>query len=165
MVAEHVDEDGAPAADGAVGELVSTSLDNRVAPLIRFRTGDLVRLTREPCRCGRTHARQWPAGRKGDEVVVDGRAIVWTDIWSAIESVPETKEGVFQLVRPQREMETLHVRVGYDGSRVRDAEDVRDRLAAAISAAVGVPPTVELVPEQQILSQGSANKISRVAKR
>ena len=62
--------------DGEVGELVATDIDNLAAPLIRYRSGDLVRLTTEPAASGRTHARQWVVGRKGDETIVAGRAIV-----------------------------------------------------------------------------------------
>jgi phenylacetate-CoA ligase len=45
---------------------VATDLDNRAAPLIRYRSGDLVRIDRQPCGCGRTHARQWVVGRCGE---------------------------------------------------------------------------------------------------
>ncbi len=39
------------------GELLLTTLGTRANPLLRFRTGDLVRLTWEPCSCGRTTPR------------------------------------------------------------------------------------------------------------
>lgn len=38
--------------DGTEGELVLTTLTRRGMPLIRFRTGDLVRMATEPCLCG-----------------------------------------------------------------------------------------------------------------
>ena len=40
------------------------------------------------CACGRTHARFWPVGRKGDETIVAGRSFVPMDIWRALEQVP-----------------------------------------------------------------------------
>ena len=46
--------DGRQARPGETGELVVTDLQNRVAPLIRYATGDLVTPTLEVCRCGRT---------------------------------------------------------------------------------------------------------------
>ena len=67
---------------------MATDIDNLAAPLIRFRAGDLIRLTREPAASGRTHARMWVVGRKGDETVVAGRAIVVSEVWAAVEELP-----------------------------------------------------------------------------
>ncbi len=39
--------------DGEKGELVITHLFKEAAPLLRYRTGDLTFMIREPCRCGR----------------------------------------------------------------------------------------------------------------
>jgi phenylacetate-CoA ligase len=165
MLAEHVDTvSGAPANDGEIGEIVTTSLTDLVAPLVRYRSGDLVRLTRERCACGRTHSRFKPMGRKGDEVVVQGRSLVPADLFPAIESVPETVEAVFQIIAPQREVDQLRVRVGYDPERQHRLDDVRDRLVAAIVCAIGLEPSIELVPESDIVSQAHAMKIRRVSK-
>jgi len=58
FLAEVVDPgSGRPLAPGSRGELVLTSLTREAYPLIRFRTGHLTRLDREPCPCGRTLAR------------------------------------------------------------------------------------------------------------
>jgi phenylacetate-CoA ligase len=43
---------GEPKADGEQGELVVTTLTRRGMPLIRYRTGDAVRMAPGPCRCG-----------------------------------------------------------------------------------------------------------------
>ncbi len=99
---ESLDPDGAePVGDGERGELVSTTLLDKIAPLVRYRSDDLVRITHEQCACGRTHGRVWPLGRKGDEVVVDGRSVLPGDLWEAVERVPETSAGLFQVIRAQ----------------------------------------------------------------
>lgn len=51
---EVVDENGDPAAQGELGDLVITDLRNRVFPLIRYRTGDRGILRSELCPCGRS---------------------------------------------------------------------------------------------------------------
>lgn len=53
LIVEVVDEQGRPAAPGAVGEVVITSLDNFAMPFIRYRMGDLGILAEKPCSCGR----------------------------------------------------------------------------------------------------------------
>ena len=45
------------AAEGEVGWLVVTHLTREATPLLRFWTGHRARVLREPCPCGRTHAR------------------------------------------------------------------------------------------------------------
>jgi phenylacetate-CoA ligase len=59
--------------DGAVGELVFTTLTKEALPLLRYRSGDLASLTREPCRCGRTMARMSRVlGRTDDMLIIRG---------------------------------------------------------------------------------------------
>jgi phenylacetate-CoA ligase len=149
--------------DGDRRELVATSLVNRTAPLIRYRSDDLVRITREPCRCGRTHARIWPLGRKGDETLVQGRAILPTDVWDAVESVEACALGLFQIVRSSRRADVLRLRVGYAGRPRLDA--VREELRSAVAAATGVVPEIELVPDAALLALGPPHKIPRVTAR
>ncbi len=72
---EIVDEDGRP-TDG-VGEVVGTELHNRTMPFVRYRQGDLARISDEPCPCGR-HTRQLVdlVGRRNDGFVLrDGRTL------------------------------------------------------------------------------------------
>jgi len=159
----HADAVAAP--DGARCELVATALTNRVAPLIRYRSDDVVRLTRQPCRCGRTHARMWTVGRKSDEIVVAGRAVMPIDVWGAIETVDACALGLFQIVRPAREVDRLQLRVGYAPPYESRLGAVRDEVAGAVEAAIGIAPDVELVPDAQLLRLGPPHKIPRVTKR
>ena len=146
-------------------ELVATSLTNHIAPLIRYRSDDIVRLSTETCACGRTHARMWPIGRRSDEVVVAGRSVLPGDIWEAVETVDECALGLFQVIRTAREVDTLRLRVGYaPGSEARLGA-VRDEVRAAVLRAVGVEPDVELVPDDALLRLGPPHKIPRVAAR
>jgi len=151
-----------PAGDGQRGELVSTTLIDKIAPLVRYRSDDIVRRTTEPCACGRTHGRIWPLGRKGDEVVVDGVSVLPGDVWGAIESIPETEAGLFQVVRDRREMDALRLRVGYATPGPRGLSDLSSRVTDAVHEAVGLEPVVELVEHDVLLRQGPPHKIPRV---
>lgn len=145
-----------------VGELCVTSLLNDVDPLVRYRSGDMVRITTEPCPCGRTGARFWTVGRSGDEVVVDGRTVLPMDVWGAVENVEECSAGLFQVIRTGRHMERLRLRVGHDGTAATDT--VRDKLVASVREAVGLTPEIQLVPYAELLKFGPRNKIPRTAK-
>ncbi len=58
--------------DGATGELVLTHLQQRAAPLLRFRTRDHVEVRTSPCPCGRTGPRVRCIGRTDDMLIVRG---------------------------------------------------------------------------------------------
>jgi phenylacetate-CoA ligase len=156
---------GAPADDGELGELVATDLDNWAAPYIRFRSGDLVRLTRKPGRHGRTHSRIWVAGRTGDESVVAGKAILVADVWEAVETVPELSDGVFQIVKFADDMDRLRLRVGYATDRTSDIDELSTRSTAALQKFLGVGVDLELCPTEDLLARStSVAKFPRVVK-
>lgn len=77
--------------DGERGELVITSLTKQALPIIRYRTGDITSLTREPCKCGRTMVRmESVVGRADDMMIVNGVNIYP----SQIEHVISQTEGL-----------------------------------------------------------------------
>ena len=70
---EVIDAGGRPAAPGAEGELVFTTLTKEAMPLLRYRTGDIGRLATGTCACGRTMARVTGLrGRLDDMLIVRG---------------------------------------------------------------------------------------------
>jgi phenylacetate-CoA ligase len=72
---EILDPDGVP-TDG-IGEVVGTEFHNRTMPFVRYRQGDLARLSDERCTCGRqTRLLVDLAGRSNDGFVLgDGRRL------------------------------------------------------------------------------------------
>jgi len=159
VLVEGVDEEGDRC------ELVATSLTNTIAPLVRYRSDDIVRLGTETCACGRTHARMWSIGRKSDEVIVDGRSVLPIDVWGAVESVDACALGLFQVVRTGRVVDRLRLRVGYARGREQRLDAVREEVSAAVHDRLGLEPDVELVPNEALLRLGPPHKIPRVAPR
>jgi phenylacetate-CoA ligase len=75
FVAEVLEpESGRPVAPGEIGELTLTNLGRWGAPVLRYRSGDRVRLGTSACACGRTFARLEGGilGRVDDMLVVRG---------------------------------------------------------------------------------------------
>ncbi len=91
FLVEVVDpETGEPLPDGEVGELVFTTLTKEALPLLRYRTGDLASLTREPCPCGRTFARMSRVlGRTDDMLIIRGVNVFPSEIERALLAIPE----------------------------------------------------------------------------
>ncbi|WP_124728640.1 phenylacetate--CoA ligase family protein [Staphylospora marina] len=79
---------GEPVEDGVTGELVFTTLTKEAIPVIRYRTGDLASVTREPCVCGRTHARMSRIkGRIDDMLIIRGVNVFPSEIEAVILSM------------------------------------------------------------------------------
>lgn len=70
-------ETGRPVPEGDAGELVLTTLGRWGSPVIRYRTGDRVRVTRGRCRCGRSFTRMEGGllGRYDDMMIIRGNNV------------------------------------------------------------------------------------------
>lgn len=152
-----------PVPDGEPGEMVVTALTNHVAPFVRYRSDDLIEWTSERCACGRTHGRFRVLGRVSDQVVVEGRSILPTDVMRLLETLPATEAGLFQIIRPQRDLTSLRLRVGYDPARAPNAAGVAAAASELLVDELGVPVDVELVCQDELLRLGPPHKVPRVA--
>lgn len=163
---EHLDPAGdQPVPDGARGEMVVTALADDVGPLVRFRTDDLVEYTKLQCACGRTHGRIKPLGRKGDEMLIQGKSVLPMDIFPLMQRNPATRMALFQMIRPRREADLLRVRVGYDAAALTGTADtLKTQITDTIAEALAVPVEVQLVENAVLLQSGPPNKIPRVTK-
>jgi phenylacetate-CoA ligase len=158
---EIIDPDtGEPLPDGTEGELVFTTLTKEALPLLRYRTGDIASLTREPCACGRTFARMSAVrGRRDDMLIVRGVNLYP----SQLEHVLLAQEGVaphYQLVveRPEALDEiTIHCE---PESANTDTGQLAERVTAAIRDRIGVSVKVEvLAPGSVPRSEGKAVRV------
>jgi phenylacetate-CoA ligase len=133
--------------------------------MVRYRTDDLVTVDRSPCDCGRTQLRFHIHGRKGDQIIVQGRSILPRDIREHVEDRHETAAGLFQIIKSQAQMDELAVRVGYSPAKLRGSTtDLAGSLAEELRRVLGVPVRVELTPDDELLKLGPPHKIPRVTK-
>lgn len=165
LIAEFADaETGAvmAPAEGAVGELVYTTIDREAHPMIRFRAHDLVRLSLEPCACGRAGLRFQVLGRSDDMFIVKGINVYPLGVQDVIASLRPQVTGEFQIVLPEPPPITYNplLRVEYgEGIAPDDLEALRGRLARRIREIFMFTPEVELLPP------GSLPRTERKAKR
>lgn len=62
-----------PVPDGEYGEMILTTLDRELMPILRYRTRDLTRIIPGRCACGRTHRRiDRIIGRTDDMFIIKG---------------------------------------------------------------------------------------------
>jgi phenylacetate-coenzyme A ligase PaaK-like adenylate-forming protein len=84
-------ETGEACSDGAVGEVVFTTLTRRGMPLIRYRTGDIARIIPEPCPCGSVLRRMDRVKGRWDDIVRLGPecALTLSDMDEALFRLPD----------------------------------------------------------------------------
>ncbi|MGE0886539.1 MAG: phenylacetate--CoA ligase family protein [Blastocatellales bacterium] len=106
----------APVDEGVRGELVITTLGRPGMPVLRYRTGDLVELTTEPCACGRTLARikGGVLGRADDMLTVRGVNLYPAAIDNLVRSIPAITEYEVE-IRRVAEMDDLLLKVETEG--------------------------------------------------
>jgi phenylacetate-CoA ligase len=151
FLAEVVDPaTGRPVSPGTEGELVFTTLTKEAMPLLRYRTGDIGTLTREPCACGRTMARLTELrGRHDDMLIVRGVNLYP----SQIERILLTAGGVAPhyrlLVERPGALDELTVECEPAGGgetagelRTRLEHTLREHTGLRIAVAVGTPGSV-----------------------
>ncbi len=87
---EVLDDDGNEVSDGEKGEIVVTTLGTEGTPLIRYKTGDVARIYRNSCSCGRTSPRVGPIlGRKNQMIKFKGTTIFPPSIYEIFDSRSE----------------------------------------------------------------------------
>jgi len=131
--------------DGQEGELVLTNLGRRGSPLIRYRTGDQVRLIRNRCACGRWFARLEGGilGRVDDMFVVRGNNVFPSAVEGVIREFREVGEFNLVVDRP-RSLAELEIRV--EPVAGIEITDLADRIADRVRDRLLFRPKVTIVP-------------------
>ena len=166
FIPEVVDPDsGSPLPDGEIGELTLTCVTKEALPLLRYRTGDLTRLERGRCECGRTTARMSkPTGRTDDMLIIRGVNVFPSQIEAELLRI-EGLEPYYelQLERSETRMDELTVRVEASEDLIEDADVyaiVGRILSATLQSALGLGCLVEVVaPRQLPRSEGKAVRV------
>ena len=151
--------------DGEAGELLVTTLTKKGMPLLRYRTRDLTRITREPCACGRTTARMDKVmGRSDDMLKIKGVNVFPSQIESVLMPMTEISPHYMLYVRHEGYTDTLEVQVELvDGAlleRYSDLEALTKKIRAKLKTVLGIDAKVTLVQPKTI--ERFAGKAKRV---
>ncbi len=143
VILETIDPRTAEPTDGE-GELVVTNLTSLVMPIIRYRTGDIVTLSRRPCPCGRNLGGiTISGGRLVDFVLTDtGKWVAGYGFIYICRSV----KGIVKFQVRQDRLGEIRVLLVTDENF---APDGREQVAAGVRArlASGDKITVEVVDD------------------
>jgi len=157
IITEILDDDGNPVKEGESGELTITTLGVEAIPLLRFKTGDIVKAHDEPCACGRNTMRLGPViGRKQQMIKYKGTTLYPP----AMNDILNDFDGIlcYQIVIQSNEigLDEIIIKISTDSDSEGFVSEVRDHFRAKLR----VSPKIELV-EFGILSKTVFNPNSR----
>ncbi len=142
FLAEVIDPITGTASDE--GELVITNLGRIGMPVIRYRTGDRVKVNDERCRCGRSYRRLVGGviGRVDDALIVRGVNVFPSAVENLVRRVPEVGEFAIDVYR-RDSLDDVEIRieVAEDG-----ADDVAENVAKELRNGLGIRIKVQVVP-------------------
>ena len=145
FIAEVIDPvTGAPAREG---ELVLTNLGRVGSPLLRYRTGDRVRVATVPCECGRTFVRLEGGilGRVDDMLIVRGVNVFPSAIEGIVRRFAAVEEFMIEVYR-RAEMDEVRLllEIGEGAAHVPAA------VQQAVRVDLGIRVEVAPVPAQSL---------------
>ncbi|MDR2389658.1 MAG: AMP-binding protein [Tannerellaceae bacterium] len=139
ILCELVDDRGRPVAEGEPGELVVTTLGVEAMPLLRFRTGDVVRIHSEPCACGRTTFRVSPVvGRRQQMLKLKGTTLYPPAIFDVLDHTDYVENYLVEAASDANGNDCVSVRVGLRpraspwGDEAAAVKDLKDRFRARL---------------------------------
>lgn len=148
FIAEVLVPRGDERAEGDDGELVISNLGRWGSPIIRYRTGDHVRLVRESCACGRSLVRMdgGVIGRIDDMLIVRGVNIYPSAIENIIRAAQEIDEYCIE-VRRSGMMDELTILVEPAASAASESERLTAQLARLFENRLSLrTPVVAVAP-------------------
>ncbi|WP_312991144.1 phenylacetate--CoA ligase family protein [Chryseobacterium flavum] len=157
IITEILDDNENPVEEGESGELTITTLGVEAIPLLRFKTGDIVKAHSEPCRCGRKTMRLGPViGRKQQMIKYKGTTLyppAMNDILNDFNNIL-----CYQIVIQSNEigLDEIIIKLSTDEDHGNFVNEVRDHFRAKLR----VSPKIELV-DFEVLSKAVFNPNSR----
>jgi phenylacetate-CoA ligase len=139
IILEVLDETGQPVASGELGEAVATGLCSDAQPFIRYRTGDMVRMSPESCSDGRgLHVLNEVVGRTTDFVVRPDGTIMHA---LAVIYVLRDVEGIAQFKLTQHALRDVEVMVVPDSQWTANGHG---KVIAGLAARLGADVRINI---------------------
>lgn len=136
-IVEILREDGSPCEPEEQGEVVTTSLDRDLQPLIRYRLGDIASWSAEPCSCQRSMPVLREVTGRLEDVLTgpDGREMV--RFHGIFVDLPAVVEGqVVQRARDRFVVRVVPSRLWTDATERSIVERMQQRLGADTTVSV-----------------------------
>ena len=145
---------------GESGEEVVTNLQAKGLVFLRYGVEDVIRMTEEPCPCGRTHDRATILGRTIWLIDIRGKKIMPIDIQRIFEEFPETAQAAFTILKKAESMAKLEIRASFDKNITTNPLRLKSQIEERIGRKLEIESEIEWIPYEQLPKQFA--KIMRI---
>lgn len=164
-IVEIVDPDTLePVPDGEYGEMVLTTLDRTMMPILRYRTRDLTRIIPGKCACGRTHRRiDRIKGRTDDMFIIKGVNVFPMQVEKILAQFPVLGSNYLITLDTVDDNDIMTVEVELDDMRTDvypELQKITRNIQRALKDEILLTPKIKLVNKGSILtSEGKAVRV------
>ena len=142
-----------PVPDGEIGEMVLTTLDRTMMPILRDRTHDLTRILPGDCPCGRTHRRiDRIKGRTDDMFIIKGVNVFPMQVEKILVKYPGLGSNYLITLDSEGDNDVMTVDVELDGLNT-DVYPELQRMTKDIQRAL--KDEILLTPRVRLVKKGS----------
>lgn len=147
IIVEVLDENNKPVGEGQSGELTITTLGVEGVPLLRFKTGDIVQLHTDGCKCGRNTLRIGPVvGRKQQMIKYKGTTIYPPAMHDLLKFFDEIQSHLIEISTNELHSDEILVKI----ASTNQSEEFLDKIKDHFRAKLRVTPRVEFAALDEI---------------
>lgn len=166
IITELLNDDNQVVADGELGELTITTLGVEGLPLIRFKTGDLLRKHTEACKCGRTTYRLGPVeGRKQHMIKYKGTTLYPPAMHDAISYFDEILLHLIEISTNDIGTDEILIRIHAKDTSDEFSSKLKDYFRAKLRVTPQIVFEEELTLQKIIFDPLSRKPITFIDKR
>ena len=164
-IVEIVDPDTLePVPDGEMGEMVLTTLDRTMMPILRYRTRDLTRIIPGECKCGRTHRRiDRIKGRTDDMFIIKGVNVFPLQVEKILVQYPGLGSNYLITLETIDDVDVMTVEVELEGLETDiypEIQKMTKNITRALKEEILLTPVVKLVKKGSLpVSDGKAVRV------
>jgi len=164
-IVEIVDPDTLePVPDGEMGEMVLTTLDRTMMPILRYRTRDLTRIIPGECKCGRTHRRiDRIKGRTDDMFIIKGVNVFPMQVEKILVQYPGLGSNYLITLETIDDVDVMTVEVELEGLETDiypEIQKMTKDITRALKEEILLTPQVKLVKKGSLpTSEGKAVRV------
>lgn len=147
IITEVLNDENLPVEIGESGELTITTLGVEGMPLLRFKTGDIVQLHDEPCKCGRNTLRVGPVlGRKQQMIKYKGTTLYPPAMHDVLNHFDSVENHLIEISTNELGTDEIVIKIASNNASDELLHEIKDYFRAKLR----VTPKIEFTSPEEL---------------